>query len=415
MQRIYFNMENITIDNETDVVFIMGHGRPQTRAQVEFQILIEQRVIAVEKIKPGNWQRFDMLPIINEIYELMQQKEYNGRKVRYITKINGNLAKIVDEKEIKNRIWKRIIRKKAYNKKQRARYQTSIELSSTVSQHFIDNEKNIMIKKPIIPDQLKRYEVNVNSNTSDSKKLTKESNNNTSNTSNISKDKKRIRCDEELVTDSISTKIFKSSSNNETKTNKDDKTTNEINILKGNHTNNESRNSNNYDKSIKKIIPTTNNPTVLEKDTNIETKTNKVNKTTNEINNLKGNDTDKESGNSNNCDTSTKQIIKTKNNRTLLETDTNIETKTNKEDKTTSEINILKRKDTNRDSRILNNYDMSTKQVIQTKKNPIVLEEDTTGTTLKVVFKLSEVSNFDKNDKKKSTLTQMTMRPLPNN
>ena len=400
MQRIYFNMENKTIDRETDVVFIMGHGRPQTRAQVEFQILIEQRVIAVEKIKPGNWQRFDMLPIINEIYELMQQKEYNGRKVRYITKINGNLAKIVDEKEIKNRIWKQIIHKKAYNKKQRARYQTSIELSSTVSQHFIDNENNIMINKPSIPDQLKRYEVNVNSNTFDSKKLTKEINNNTSNTCNINKDKKRIRCDEELVTDSISTKIFKSSSNIETKTNKDNKTTNEINILKGNHTDNESRNSNNYDTSSKKIIPTTNNPTVLEKDTNIETKTNKVDKTTNEINNLKGNDTDKESRNSNNYDTSTKQIIKTKNNRTLLETDTNIETKTNKEDKTTSEINILKRKDTNRDSRILNNYDMSTKQVIQTKKNPIVLEEDTTGTTLKVVFKLSEVSNFDENDKK---------------
>ena len=100
-------MENIKIDNETDVVFIMGHGRPQTRAQVEFQILIEQRVIAVEKIKPGNWQKFDMLPIINEIYELMQGKEYNGRKVRYITKINGNLELIIDKKEIKNRIWKK--------------------------------------------------------------------------------------------------------------------------------------------------------------------------------------------------------------------------------------------------------------------------------------------------------------------
>ena len=288
-------MEIIKIDGETDVVFIIGHGRPQTQAQVEFQILIEQRVKAVEKIKPGNWQKFDMLPIINEIYELMQQKEYNGRKVRYITKINGNLAKIVDEKEIKNRIWKRIIRKKAYNKKQRARYQTSIELSSTVSQHFIDNENNIMINKPSIPDQLKRYEVNVNSNTFNSKKLTKESNNNTSNTSKISKDNKRNRCDEELVTQSISTKRFKSSSNIETKTNKDDKTTNEIKNLKGNHIDRESRNSNNDDKSIKKIIPTTNNHTLLEKDTNIETETNKVDKTTNEITILEKNDRDKES------------------------------------------------------------------------------------------------------------------------
>ena len=369
-------MENIKIDNETDVVFIMGHGRPQTRAQVEFQILIEQRVKAVEKIKPGNWQKFDMLPIINEIYELMQGKEYNGRKVRYITKINGNLELIIDEKEIKNRIWKRIIRKKAYNKKQRARYQTSIEFSKTVSQHFIDNENNIMINKPSIADQSKTYELNVNSNTSDSKTLTKESNNNTSNTSKLSKDKKRIRCEEELVTDSISTKIFKSSSNIETKTNKDNKTTNEIKNLKGYHIDKESRNSNNDDKSIKKIIPTTNNHTLLEKDTNIETETNKVDKTTNEITILEKNDTDKESRNSNNYDTSTKQIIQTTNNPTVLEKYTNIETKSNKDNKTTNEINILKGNDTGKESRNSNNNDTSNKQIIPTRNNPTVLEED---------------------------------------